>query len=457
MSNAAPQKFVSIGAWKLWLFFSDPAGTSKQLRKDYGDYAPLHFLGQDYLLILSPAGVRDMFDVDPADQDAFYKESQTAMIGQGAIWVLTGEKHRRARQLFSNAIQASHFREYGQVIQNITRFHVEKWQPGQTVRAIETTRAIALDVIMRLVFGLEDEVSRREGRRVLEVLWSALHPLIVLFAGLQRPWFPLWRRYIRARSGMYDWMNRLIASGRALGGSGDNVLSSVLAARDEQGEPMSDEDIRHALHNLLIAGHETTGTALAWALYELGQHPAERKRLREEITALGCDPDPLLVAKLPYLTAFCNETLRLHSPAPELGRVLIKSMEIGCHKVEAGTSMVVLIPGIHQDPQIYPEPDRFIPERFMERTYTEFEFLPFGGSYRRCLGAGIAQYEMRIALAEIATHWDFVPTVIEQDVRHDVAMGPKYGVPLHIKGRRSPSAALEPVEFAMEIATEKAG
>lgn len=437
MSKINQQKSISMGAWKLWQLFNDPAGNTKQLRKDHGDCIPLHFLGQDYLLILSPEGVRDVFNVDPEVQDAFYKESQTAMIGEGAIWVLVGEKHRRGRELISHAIQSSHFREYGQVIQNITRFHMEKWQPGQTIRAIETTRAIALDVIMRLVFGLEDEVSRQKGRQVLEVLWGSLHPSIVLFTNLQRPWFPLWRRYVRARSDMYDWMNCLIKSNRTLGGGRNNVLSSVLAARDAQDEPISDEDIRHVLHNILIAGHETTAAALAWALYELGQHCSELERLFNEITALGCDPDPMLVAKLPYLTAFCNETLRLHSPAPELGRVLTKPMEIAGHNVQAGTSLIVSIPGVHHDSQIYPEPDRFIPQRFMERSYTEFEFLPFGGGYRRCLGVGIAQYEMRIALAEIVTHWDFVPTIMERDVRHDAAMGPKYGVPLRINGRRN--------------------
>jgi cytochrome P450 len=200
---------------------------------------------------------------------------------------------------------------------------------------------------------------------------------------------------------------------------------------------MQDEDIQDELVTILLAGHNTTATAMAWALYELGRHPAELEKLRAELATLGSDPEPELIVQLPYLSAICNETLRLHTILAETGRVLTSPLTLFGHTIQPGISVMVSIIGIHHDPTIYTEPYSFIPQRFIERNYGPFEFLPFGGGHRRCLGANLSEYEMRIALAEIVTNWDFEPTEIEREVRQDIAMGPKNGVRLRIKGRRS--------------------
>jgi cytochrome P450 len=200
---------------------------------------------------------------------------------------------------------------------------------------------------------------------------------------------------------------------------------------------MRDEDILHELITIVLAGSETTATALSWALYDLGSNPGKLGKLRDELDALGADPEPEILEKSPYLTACCNETLRLHTLLPEVARVLASPLEVSGYQLATGEWVGVSIMAIHHDPEIYPEPMRFIPERFIGLTYSPFEFLPFGGGHRRCLGSGLSDFEMRIALAEIVTHWEFEPAAVEHEIRHDIAMGPKNGVQLNIKSRRS--------------------
>jgi cytochrome P450 len=234
-------------------------------------------------------------------------------------------------------------------------------------------------------------------------------------------------------------MNRYLTVRRERGSESMDVLEMLLNACDEQGNPYSDEFIRYELNAVLTAGHETTGVELGWALYELGRHPEVLSKLRSELRNVGPDPDPGLLLTLPYLDAVCKETIRLHPILSECARVPIEPVEILGRTIPAGQALVISIVGIHHDPTVYPEPDRFLPERFIEKTYNIFEFMPFGGGHRRCLGAGLAEYTMRITLAEVVTRWDFEPASIDYDTRLNVAMGPKYGIPLRIKGKYIPN------------------
>jgi cytochrome P450 len=211
-----------------------------------------------------------------------------------------------------------------------------------------------------------------------------------------------------------------------------------LRASDEGGLPYTELHICNELLSILTAGHVTTGVALAWVLYELGRHPGVMAKLRTEIEGAGPDPQAHAILTLPYLSAVCNETIRLHPILAECARVPIEPVEILNYTVPARLPLVMSIVGIHHDPDTYPSPDDFWPERFLERTYSKTEFMPFGGGHRRCLGAGLAEYTMRIAVAEAVTAWDFESAAVDRDIRHDLAMGPKYGVPLCILQQHHP-------------------
>jgi len=434
--QSASRDWVHLSLRQWGLFVYGPRKYTASLRERYGRAVNMEYRHQVYVVILDSEGASQVLLGDPHGYSALWKQGFAGLAGPGSLWVLDGNRHRQERQLLSPAFHGRGFSGYGEIIREITRRQTEQWKPGQRVRALETTLSISLDVIMRLVFGVEDPEFEREGQQVLTRLLRAVHPLIVFFTGLQRPWFPLWRRHLRARDHLSDWLGRYLVERRVRMQESADVLGRMLAARYEDGTPMQDEDIRDELYTILLAGHETTATALAWALYELGRHPAELEKLRAELDPLGPDPDPASVVKLPYLSAVCNETLRLHTILSEVGRVLTAPLQVLGKTIPAGDSVVVSIMAIHHDPGLYPDPDAFIPQRFVERTYSPLEFLPFGGGHRRCLGAALSDYEMRIVLAEIVSHWEFEPAAVEREIRHDIAMGPKNGVRLRITGER---------------------
>jgi len=428
---------IKLTPWQQWHNFAEPRDMHDWLRNTHGDLAAMHFQGRDHIMVLTPESAREVFTQDPGLYDAFWKESFAGMNGQDSLWVLIGERHRKERNLFAPAVHASHYRAYGETIRRIARARFDAWQPGASVKAIETTLNISLDVIMRLVFGVEEGTAMQQGRKLIHALTHSAHPLIVFYPKLQRPWFPLWNSYVRAKQALYAWMRALLETRRAGGRDEGDVMGVLMKARDENGRPFRDEHICNELLSVLTAGQMTTAVALAWALYELGSHPEVVAKLRAELDAAGLDPDPSLVLSLPYLDAISKETVRLHPILAECARVPMEPLEILGRSVQPGQALVVSIVSIHHDPATYPEPDTFRPERFLERKYDIYEFLPFGGGHRRCMGAGLAEYTIRLALAEVVQHWDFETVGVDKDIRHDLAMGPKYGVPLRIIARRN--------------------
>jgi cytochrome P450 len=327
-------------------------------------------------------------------------------------------------------------RGWGQTIQQLAREHTDRWQPGQALRAYPAMLDISRDLVLRVVLGVSEGDRLREGRRVLELLLETSTPWISMVWPTQRWWFPSWRRYVRARETFTRFVEGELADRRAHGSETDDVLGLMMAARYADGSAIPDEHIRDELITILLAGHETTATALAWAIYELARHPAVLARLRDELDALEPAPEPDAIARQPYLSAVCNETLRLHTILTEVGRVPREPIELLGYTIPVGVSVAAGIAAIHHDPEIYSEPDRFQPERFLDRTYSPFEFLPFGGGDRRCLGATLSDYEMRITLATVVAAWDVELAGEDEDVRHNIGSGPKRGVPVRVQGRR---------------------
>ncbi len=437
---ALPQtQMLKLNPMQQLTLFRDPRWMHEWLYKTYGDLAGIHFQGRDHFIVMTPKSAREVFVQDPDIYDAFWKASFAGMNGDDSLWVLIGERHRKERLLFAPAVHANHYRSYGETIRRIARSKLEKWQPGQTIKGIDTTLAISLDIIMSLVFGVEDEATMQVGRKAIHALTHTAHPLIVFYPNLQRSWFPLWHTYINAKKHLYAWMQRLLDQRRANNIEVGDVLGVLMKATDENGNPVSDEHICNELLSVLTAGHMTTAVATAWALYELGRHPEVVTRMREELQSAGTDPTPEQILTMPYLEAVFKETVRLHPILSECARVPMEPVTIGERTVMPDQALVVSIVGIHHNPQLYPEPDAFLPQRFLDRKYNIYEFIPFGGGHRRCMGAGLAEYSIRLTLAEAVLGWDFETAGIDKDIRHDLAMGPKYGVPLHIKGRRIPT------------------
>ena len=213
-----------------------------------------------------------------------------------------------------------------------------------------------------------------------------------------------------------------------------------MAAQDEAGESMTDVELRDELMTLLVAGHETTATALAWALYWIHKLPALRDRLLAELDGWGENPDVNTVMKAPYLDAVCNETLRIYPVAMLIfPRVNNKSLKLAGREIPPQTVLLGSIYSTHHREDLYPQPHEFKPERFLTRQFSPFEFLPFGGGARRCIGSAFAMLEMKLALAKILSRWE-LELVDKRDIhakRRGLVTAPERPIQLLVKGQRS--------------------
>jgi cytochrome P450 len=397
-----------------------------EAQRAHGDFVTVPAPNGTVVMALTPKAAKEVFQADPTALDAFAVQATIPLLGHSLL-TSSGERHRRDRKLLTPPFHGERMRAYGEAMHVLALAHTGSWRAGDRVRAHEATTAISLDVILRTVFGVDEGPAFEEGRRVLRDMIAGFSPLVAFTNKLQRGWFPPWRRFLAARAAFAALVDEQIRGRRASNESGADILGLLLDARYDDGSAMTDDQIRDQLLTILIAGHETTAIALAWALYWLVRHPAVVARLREELEGKS---DPTKVA---YLQAVCDETMRLHPIVPDVVRKLNRPMTLGGFDVPSGHDIGVAICAIHADPNVYPEPQTFDPERFLSKRPSPFEFLPFGGGHRRCLGAAFSDYEMKIVLAAIVSRFELEPDGEDRPTRRNVTMGPAKGVPLRVR------------------------
>ena len=417
-----------------WGFIHRPRRYYRRLRHRFGGVVTLRPPRTPIVMVLSSEGARELFATDPAALGAFQMKAFSGLAGTASLWVLEGEAHRSERRLLSPPFHASCVHHYADVMQRAITRHTASWHPGQTIRAYDTMLAVSREIILRTVLGLDDGALLNEGHRVIDRMLRRVHPWIAFGQDFQSWWFPPWLRFKRSRRDFDAFVARCLEERGARPAPRGDLFGAMLAARSSDGSTMSDQAICDELRTILFSGHETTAVAVAWTLYELARHPAVLARLRAELEGIEAEPDA--VVKQPYLNAVCDETLRLHTILTEVARTTLEPIDLLGYRIPSGTGVGVAICAIHQDPSIYEEPDRFRPERFLDRSYSAFQFLPFGGSHRRCLGAAFSDYEMRLVVAAVVRDWEFESARREHEVRHNIAMGPRYGVRLRVMSRR---------------------
>ena len=298
----------------------------------------------------------------------------------------------------------------------------------------KSMQKISLRVILRAVFGLSDGPRYRQLEKLLGTMLDKMgNPFSVsflFFPILRRDFGPLspWGSFVRYREQIDQLIYDEIAERRRHpDDSRNDILTLLLSVRDEAGESLTDLELRDELMTLLVAGHETTATALTWALYWIHKLPAVREKLLNELRELEGPLDPGALFRLPYLSAVCSETLRIYPVGmltfPRITRSRVKLMG---SLLEPGTIVVGCIYLAHHREAVYPDPDQFRPERFLERRYSPFEYLPFGGGIRRCIGMAFAQFEMKLALSGIMSRFELALTDVRsvRPVRRGVTSGP---------------------------------
>jgi cytochrome P450 len=385
----------------MWEWIARPISFLERAHQKHGDLFTAKFTIGQVVFIAEPALIKDVFTGDP---DVLHAGEANAgplepLMGRNSVLLLDGAEHMRQRKLMLPSFHGERMQRYGELIGHIAADEISRWPVGRPFGMRSRAQAITLEVIMRAVFGIEDaeRLARLRDRlgRMLDIgmqrtaLASIVLPLMRKTIGRR-----VWERFQRLRADVDEVLYDEIARRRVAEdiADRDDVLSILLQARDDDGTQMTDVELRDELMTLLVAGHETTATTLAWAFELLLRHPDELAKLQKEVDETGGGD---------YLDAVIKETLRIRPVVPGVVRKLTAPWTLNGYDLPAGVRVAPNIYLTHRNPRVFPEPDRFRPERFLESPPDTYSWIPFGGGIRRCLGASFALYELKVVIPAV--------------------------------------------------------
>src|SRR4051794_39125717 len=403
------------GLWHGIRYALHPLGYLQRLHARYGDIFTIRFPDFGTLVyVAEPGMVKELFTGSPRDLHAGEANATVLepAVGPSSVLTLDEDEHMRQRKLLLAPFHGKEIDRYREVMLEATRRDLETWPVGEPFALRPHTQRITLDVILRAVFGMADAEAMRTAHGVVDEFAGA-SDAVVLPSFLKRPRVPMWRRFVRARAELDRTVFDAIAARRAAGDceERDDVLSLLMRAG------ATDAELRDELVTVVGAGHETTAPALAWTVERLVRHRAVLDRLRD-------DPEDDA-----YLDAVIKESLRVRPIIADVARRVQAPFSIGGYELPEGTIVLAAITALHGGAGLYPEPQRFRPERWLgddapPETYT---WIPFGGGIRRCLGAAFAQEEMRVVLREVVSRADLRAAypADEKIIMRNITMAPK--------------------------------
>lgn len=431
---------------RLIKFITQPTQYLDEFSQIYGDTFTVWGRQNTPIVYFSqPQALQQIFNADASKLEAGRgNRGLKFLLGDNSLVLLDGDRHQRDRQLLTPPFHGERMRAYGETICEISREVSDNWKIGKPFNIRQSMQEISLRVILRLVFGVDEGEKFQQLRQLinslLEITSSPLMSSSFFFPFLQKDWgaWSPWGKILRQKQQVDELIFELIRARRAESNSNrQDILSLMLAARYEDGSQLSEEELRDELMTLLIAGHETTASALTWAFYWLDRSPEVREKLLAELASV--EGEVSAIAKLPYLTAVCSETLRIYPIAiSAFIRIVRSPLEIMGYKLPVGAVVIPSIYLAHHREEVYPEPKQFKPERFLERQYSQYEYLPFGGGNRRCIGMAFAQYEMKLVLATILSRFEvsLVNKRPVKPVRRGLTLAAPAGMRMVVTGER---------------------
>ena len=376
-----------------------PGPFMERCQARYGEPFTLRVANEGpWVFVSHPETVEEVFKGDPG---VFHAGEGNAILrpflGRHSVLLLDEAEHMAQRKLMLPSFHGKRMERYGELMADVAAREVERWPAAEPLALWPRMQGVTLEVIMRAVFGVREAERLERLRAALKVAldWVLDIRRMVTVAVLGPACLERLRLVRSALDPVDELLFEEIRERRddPTVAERDDVLSLLVQARHEDGRPMSDQELRDELMTLLVAGHETTATALSWAFERLVQHPDKLDRLRREITE-GEDA---------YADAVVRETLRLRPVIPIVARRLIEPAEVAGQLLPQGAVVTPCIYLVHRRPEVYPEPTRFLPERFLDRSPGTYTWIPFGGGVRRCLGASFALFEMKTVLATIVS------------------------------------------------------
>jgi cytochrome P450 len=429
-----PPELPRSPLWQTLAWSFRPLAFMARGRAEIGDAFSVSFVGfeRPMVLISDPAAVKALYTERRNGLPPGRSFQLEPVLGARSVLLLEGEEHIARRRLMLPPFHGERMRSYEGIVEEIVTAEIDSWPIGREFPIHERMQAITLEVILRAVFGVAEGPRLDALRGMLgNLLVETGSPTMILRALVARRSGRDPLASVRTRLDQVDEaLMAEIAEHRRRPDleQRDDILSMLMTATFEDGTSMDDRELRDQLMTLLLAGHETTATALAWTFDLLLRHPVELGLLRGSLEN-GEDA---------YLKATISESLRLRPVVPLAGRRLAEDLVTDDLELPAGTDVTAAIWLTHTDPKLYPDPFAFRPERFLESAPETYAWIPFGGGVRRCLGAAFAEFEMRIALREILlrTSLHKVDPRPERTGRRNITFSPRAGTPVVVDSRR---------------------
>ena len=397
---------------------ADPTKLLATCNHRYGETFALRALGLNsppVVFFSHPQAIKEIFAL-PLENFDFKKATHVfkPLMGEQSLVLQEGQSHQRQRQLLLPPFHGDRMKAYGQIICQITHEVIKQWSVGTFIAINQYLPDITLQIILQVVFGINPGKRYQQLKTMLSSLLEDIttpwYSSLFFFPPLQLDlgaWSP-WGNFIRRRQQIDDLIYAEIAQRRqeTLEARTD-ILTMLMLARDDNGQHMTDVELRDQLVSLLLLGYETTAASLAWAFYLIHSHKQVLNKLRQELDTLEENPHPEAIASLPYLTAVCKETMRIHPIALICTpRMVIESVQVAGYNFTDGTILVPCIYLAQRRAETYPQPEQFLPERFLNQKFSPFEYLPFGGGSRGCIGAAFSMYELKLVIATVMSCFD---------------------------------------------------
>lgn len=420
----------------------DPEGFFRRHASDTEPFL-VTFPGLGEVLFVSTVdGARDILTAPTSLCRAPQPNPIEPVVGQNSLILLSGEPHRRTRSIMMPAFRGERMRSYVDVIAEATNDEIAALRAGDQFVVRDASQAIMLDIVIRVVFGVTDRARRAEYAPLIKELMSSSTAPLMLVPSLRRQIAGRgpWARFVNFREQLDRLLSEQIDERREMGEHGSDILELILSTTDEDGKRLGDDALREQLRTMLAAGHETSSTSLAWALYHIHRDESVRARVVQELADAAT---PQEIAALPYLRAVIQETLRMHPTVPIVLRRLTGPLTVAGVPRSAGDVVGIALPALHFNPDVWKDPDSFDPDRFLEKKWSPFEYAPFGGGYRRCIGAVFAQHQLAVAIGTIMKTVDLRMSVHEQRRKppraapRGIATKPSREIPLEVIARHS--------------------
>ena len=424
------------GKWRPTLqLIRNPRAAFESWMRDYGDPFLLNALNGPVVVTGREDLIRTIHAQDPNDYAPFATGTVIPLMGSGSMLILEGDVHRRERRLVMPMFHGDRMKSYGASMQQCAMEQISSHRERGPVVALDLMTDISLEVIVRTIFGGNDRQLAVQLMNASRAVVASASPLLFFSQKTHVPFFGLspWDRWRKAKKELFHLLDTVIEDRLKSNIPSDDILSLLCNAKYEDGQSITREHIYSELMTFLFAGHETTALSLTWAIYHLHKNSVSLSTLRNELDSLA-DDSPTKLTTAPYLKAVVQETLRIHPIVTETLRKLKAPLQLGDYLLPAGMAVAPATVLAHHNPTTYPEPELFRPERFLERSYSPFEYMPFGGGHRRCIGAAFASYEMAIVLGTLLKKFEFELVDSEPVIpkRRNVTIGPSTGVPIRV-------------------------